>query len=107
MAKYYINNYYRINVRDYTDFALSGDEFCNSSICTTDILSKVSPDVINKSIVEYDIQRFNTDNGTDLTIKNLKETKTNDTYDYDIYQRNGNTYIGWGRVKITDTIEAI
>lgn len=107
MAKYYINNYYRINIRDYADFDLGGDEFCTSSICATDTLSKISPDVIYNSIVEYDIKRFNADTGTDLTIKNLKETKTNNTYDYDIYQKDGGVYIGWGRVKITDTIETI
>lgn len=96
-----------MNVRDYANFGLGGDEFCNSSVCATDALSKVSPDVIYNNVVGYDIKQFNDANGTDITIKNLKETKTNDTYDYDLYQKDGNVYIGWGRVKITDTIEII
>jgi hypothetical protein len=28
-------------------------------------------------------------------------------YNFDIYQNDWMTYIGWGRVKITDTIETI
>ena len=115
MSTYYINNYYRVNLRDYADFGLEGGEFCNSSVCMTDTLSKISPDIIYNSIVKYDIQKLcqdiqdfkNAHTWPDLSLKNFKETKTNDTYDFDIYQNDWMTYIGWGRVKITDTIETI
>lgn len=115
MSTYYINNYYRVNIRDYTDFGLEGGEFCNSSVYMTDTLSKISPDIIYNSIVKYDIQKLcqdiqdfkNAHIWPDLSLKNFKETKTNDMYDYDIYQNDWVTYIGWGRVKITDTIETI
>ncbi len=96
-----------MDIRDYADFGFSGNECCGSSVCMTDMLTKISPDVIYNNIVDFDMNKFNKEHKTDLTIKNFKETTVNSMYDYDIYQYNGNNYIGWGRVKITDTIESI